>query len=43
MTWIFVAVRCTIESCRIRHTLPMKTHVMVSEANHLTDGPVPLR
>jgi hypothetical protein len=28
---------------RIRHTLPMKTHVMVSEANHLTDGPVPLR
>jgi hypothetical protein len=37
MTWIFAAVRCATEHRRARRVSPMKPHVMVSEANHLTE------
>jgi hypothetical protein len=40
MTWIFAAVRCATEHRRVRRVPPMKTSVMVSEANHLTDSPL---
>jgi hypothetical protein len=40
MTWIFGVTRCATEHRRVRRVPPMKTSVMVSEANHLTDSPL---
>jgi hypothetical protein len=38
MTWIFGVTQCATEHRRARRAPPMKPHVMVSEANHLTNS-----